>query len=90
MSKRWHMTAFVEPPEHTVTGRFGASVMSVWHSRFLNQWYWICGSSMEKIAEPQMLFLDPAKVKRRQKITHRTENPLRIKRSKTEQLLLNV
>jgi hypothetical protein len=74
-----------------VSGRFGGSVMFVSYSRFLRQWYWITPGSEEKIAQPQMLFLDPDWVVLHPSKTFvAREKPLRIKQPKTDQLLLNI
>jgi hypothetical protein len=57
--KTWIETRLVEPPEHTVSGRFGSCVMFVAYSRLTDQWLWLQpGGIVEKIAEPQALFLD--------------------------------
>jgi hypothetical protein len=56
--KRWIETRLVKPPEHTVTGRFGAAIMFVGYSRVLDQWWLVANGSVEKIDEPTELFLD--------------------------------
>jgi hypothetical protein len=87
--KRWILASRIEPPDHTVSGRFGSSVMFCAYSRFLDQWHWIYPSGMEKISEPHMLFLDEAWAREhpRKDPVRRSENPLAIHR-KSEQLLL--
>lgn len=89
--KSWIFTDRVEPPSGVVSGRFGASVMSVAYSRLLRQWYWIYpGGGEEKIAQPQMLFLDEewARANPAKNFSPKVENPLAIRRPRAEQLLL--
>lgn len=87
---RWIFTARVEPPTHTLTGRFGAAVLDCFYSQILDQWHQVLpGGSMEKIEEPHMLWLDPqwaSSHPRQGKSVHR-ENPLRIRKT-DKQLLL--
>jgi len=63
--------------------------MFVSYSHLIRQWYWIYPGGEEKIAEPQMLLLDEeyARAHRLEKSSPRRENPLRIRKSKNEQLL---
>jgi hypothetical protein len=64
--------------------------MFVAYSRFLRQWYWIYPGGEEKIAEPQMLFLDEewARANPAKNFSPKRENPLAIRRGKSEQLVL--
>jgi len=55
----WVETRLIEPPEHTVSGRFGGSVMFVGYFKWLNEWRWLQpGGIEERIAEPEMIFVD--------------------------------
>jgi hypothetical protein len=57
--KRWFETRTLDFPTHTVSGRFGASVMFVAYSRWQRQWFWVQGGgSEERIAEPTHIFVD--------------------------------
>jgi len=90
--KHWIFTARIDPDAlcGVISGRFGASVMSVSYDKFLGRWMWVYPGGAEKIAQPQMLFLErnwarqhPAK-----KSFVRRENPLAIRRQKAEQMML--
>jgi len=92
--KIWIETRLVEPPEHTVSGAFGVSIMFVGYYKWLNEWRWLQpGGIEEKIPEPERLFLEEEYVR-----THllktprgRRENPARIRRKKHgEQLLFRL
>ena len=89
--KRWVFTFRIEPSEleGTVSGRFGQSVMFVAYSKY-SGWLLVSGSSLEKIAEPEMLFLDPewARQHPRKSPAPRRENPIKIRKQKAEQLCL--
>jgi len=55
----WIETRLVDYPEHTVSGRFGASVMFVAFDRLLRRWVWVQpGGVEERIAEPSHIFVD--------------------------------
>lgn len=57
--KLWVETRLVRPPDHTVMGRFGASIMDVAYDRWLDRWVWVQPHGIEeKIAEPEFLFLE--------------------------------
>jgi hypothetical protein len=56
--KRWIFSFRVEPPNHTVLAKSGGSGFDAYYDRLLEQWYLVAGSHMEKIEQPQMLFLD--------------------------------
>jgi hypothetical protein len=88
--KHWTFTARVEPPTGVVSGRFGGSVMFVAYSKPLHQWYWIYPGGEEKIAQPQMLFLDEewARAHPAKNFSPKVEKPLAIRQRKAEQLLL--
>jgi len=90
--KHWIFTARIDPGAlaGVVSGRFGASIMFVAYSKSLSRWYWIYPGGNEQIAEPQMLFLDPdwAREHPAKKTSVRRENPLAIRRRKSEQLML--
>jgi hypothetical protein len=91
--KRWILTSQIEPGEleGTLSGRFGSSVMFVAYQRLLDQWYWIQPNGIEeRIAEPEMLFLDSdwARDHPRKTPVSRRENPQRIRKGKAEQLRL--
>jgi hypothetical protein len=65
--------------------------MFVAYSRLLRQWYWITPGSEEKIAQPQMLFLDPEWVALHPSKTFvAREKPLVIRKPKTEQLMFEL
>lgn len=56
---KWIETRLVDYPTHTVSGRFGASVMFVAFDRWRKQWLWIQpGGIEERIAEPTHIFVD--------------------------------
>jgi hypothetical protein len=77
-----------------VSGSFGNSIMFVGYWKWLDQWYWIQpGGVVEKIAEPEKLFLDEKYVKNNLLKTPRgkREKPSRIHRGKrNEQLSLDL
>jgi hypothetical protein len=90
--KRWIDTWRVEPPDHTVMGRYGASgasVMDVAYSHVTNSWYHVWGGHQKEIAEPQMLFLDEDYARK-----HARPNPVPpensqgMRKKKQEQLML--
>lgn len=83
--KRWIETRLVKPPLFTVSGRFGASVMFVGYERWLDQWVWLQPNGIvEKIAEPEMLFLEEDYIANNLLATPRgrRERPARIHRGK--------
>ena len=90
--KRWVFTSRIEPANlaGVVSGRFGSNVLFVSYSRLLRQWYWVYPGTAEKIAEPQMLFLDDlwAREHPREKSVVRREKPLAIRQQRAEQLML--
>jgi hypothetical protein len=91
--KIWVETRLVEPPEHTISGRFGGSVMFVGYFKALNEWRWLQpGGIEEKIAEPEAIFLDEDYVKKHMLKTPRParEKPQHIHRKRSSQLLLDV
>ena len=92
--KVWIETRLVRPPEHTISGRFGCSIMFVAYSKWLNQWYWMQPNSVtEKIPEPQEVFLEEDYIAHNMLATPRgrRETPSRIRRGKRpEQLELGV
>lgn len=90
---RWIETRLVKPPEHTVTGRFGAAVMFVGYSRLIDQWWLVANGSVEKIDEPPELFLDDAYIAHNLLATPRPrrEKSTRIHRGKrVDQLVLEL
>ena len=88
--KLWMDTWRVEPPDHTVMGRYGASMMDVAYSHLTNKWYHVWGGHEEEIAEPQMLFLDAdyARQHPRKTPAPRAEKSVRIRKKREEQLIL--
>ncbi len=58
MSMNWFETRTLDFPDHTVSGRFGASIMFVAYSRWRQQWFWVYPGGEEKIAEPMHIFVD--------------------------------
>lgn len=93
LEMRWVITSTIDPTKlkGVVTGRFGASVMFVWYSKFLRQWYWVYGGGHEeKIAEPQMLFLDEDWARENRTLTQspKRPNPTQIRKKNAEQLEL--
>lgn len=56
--KSWMATSRVEPPTGVVSARFGGSYIFAGYSRLLRQWYWIIPGGEEKIAAPEMIFVD--------------------------------
>src|SRR5215475_9685086 len=91
---RWILTGRIDPAAipGVVSGRFGASAMFVAYDRLRAQWMWIYPGGEEKIAEPQMLFLDEnwAREHPGKKSRGRRENPLAIRRQKSEQLVFDL
>jgi hypothetical protein len=89
--KRWVFTARIDPGDlgKVVSGRFGSSVMFVHYSRFTG-WHWIYPGGEEKIAEPEMLFLDPEWCEAHPAKVFRplSEKKVAIRRKKEDQLLL--
>ena len=86
--KRWVITGTVNPPKGVVSGRFGASVMSVAYSQLVRQWYWIYPGGEEKIAQPQMVFVEETWARENRNLCPiRTEKNLAF-HQKSEQLLL--
>lgn len=51
-------TSRVEPPTGVVSARFGGSYIFAGYSRVLRQWYWIIPGGEEKIAAPEMIFVE--------------------------------
>ena len=92
--KVWVETRLVKPPAHTVTGRFGCSVMFVGYCKWANEWRWLQpGGIEEKIAEPEALFLEEDYIANNLLPTPRgrREKPARIHRGKRgEQLVLGL
>lgn len=88
--KIWIDTNTVAQPTHTVSGRFGSSVMFVAYDRLLRHWYWVQGGGgEEKIPEPQMIFVEKKWARKHKLKTPRPrfEKPARIRRSKSAQQL---
>jgi hypothetical protein len=92
--KVWVEARTIEPPEFTVSGRFGSSVMFVAYWRVLDQWVWLQpGGIEEKIAEPQMIFVEQDYANKHALKTPRgrREKPTHIRRGKcNEQLSLDL
>lgn len=92
--KQWVETIRVEIPNNTtMLGRFGVSIMDVAYSKWLDQWYWVQpGGILEKIAEPEALFLDEKlihKIKLKSPRARR-EKPNLIRRKRADQLALDL
>jgi hypothetical protein len=90
----WISTSLIEPGdlEGTVSGRFGGSVMFVAYSKFTRRWLWIYPGGTEKIEEPPQLFLDPlwAAAHPRTSPVVQREKPTRLRKKKSEQLLMDL
>lgn len=88
--KRWVITATVDSTKlpGVVSGRFGASVMFVSYSKIFGCWEWVYPGGIERIAEPQMLFIDEQWASQNRKLGVKRENSHRIRKSKVEQLKL--
>jgi hypothetical protein len=90
----WVETRTIDPPEGiTISGRFGGSIMFVAYSRVLDRWLWIQpGGVEEKIAEPEMIFVDEDYIKKHTlaKPRSRTEKPSHIHRKRSSQLQLDL
>jgi hypothetical protein len=89
-SKVWIETWRVDPPHDvTISGRFGASVMFVYHSRLLDAWFWLQPNSIiEKIGEPQMIYIDEEWIAAHPSTRPRPESSHKIHRQKQQQLVL--
>jgi hypothetical protein len=89
--KRWTFTFRIEPGEleGTVSGRFGQNLIFCAFST-LTGWWWVYPGGMQRIEEPQMLYLDPAWAREhpRKSPAPRRENPIRMRKQKVEQLCL--
>jgi hypothetical protein len=91
--KIWVETRTVEPPEFTVSGRFGGSVMFVAYQRILDQWLWLQpGGIVEQIAEPPMIFVEQDYVNKHTLATPRAkrEKAHHIRRKRSSQLQLDL
>jgi hypothetical protein len=91
--KRWVPTHTLEQPDCTVSGRFGASVMFVGYCRVLRQWYWLQPNGIiEKIPEPEAIFVDDAYVNKHTLTTPRgkRERAQLIRGKHNAQLLLDM
>jgi len=91
MMMRWVFASRIEPAdiEGTISARCGCNVFFAAFSK-VTGWLWIYPGGEEKIAEPQMLFVDEEWARehpRRSPVISR-ENPLRIRKQKVEQLRL--
>lgn len=90
--KRWVETRLIEPPDHSVMGRFGCSVMQVAYLRMIDQWVWLQPYGVEeKIPEPEKIFVGEDYIREHTLATPRgrREKPTRIRRGKQpEQLSL--
>ena len=89
----WVETRTLEPPDFTVSGKFGASVMFVGYERLTRQWYWLQpGGIIERIAEPPMIFVDQDYVNKHTLPEPRParENRQLIRRKRSAQLLFNL
>ena len=92
--KHWILTGTIDPSKLNgvvVSGRFGSSVMDVAYSPWGRQWYWVYPKGQERIAEPEMIYVDEewARANRNlEKMPFKRENPLDIRRRKAEQLML--
>lgn len=90
--KSWVFTSHVEPPTGVVTGRFGQSIMFVAYSRLLRQWYWIVPGGEEKIAEPEMLYVEQgvsSKLNHSNSSSYLMKSSKHIRQRKSEQLALD-
>ena len=88
MSKRWIFEFRVDPPDETVSVRFGSSVMFGWYSRVFRQWYQVIpGGSLEKIPSPEMIFLDVDYARAHPKDFSK-HSPVKLREGKTVQLSL--
>jgi hypothetical protein len=89
--KRWILAFRVEPPLCTVMVRFGSTVFDGWYSRFQREWFGVLpGGTMERIAEPEMLFVTEDYAREHPaKILRAKEKSFRVRQSKRPvQLLL--
>lgn len=95
MMKHWVITATIDPTKltGTVTGRFGASIMTVAYSRLLRQWYWVFGGGGEQeIGEPPMIFVEEDWARENRTLglcpkAIKTESSHRIRKKREEQLV---
>lgn len=88
--KVWIETWRVDPPHDvTISGRFGASIMFLYHSRLLDEWFWLQPNSIiEKIGEPQALWLDEEWIRDHPSNKPRPESSGKIHRQREQQLIL--
>ena len=89
MKKIWVETRTIKQPEGTVSGRFGSSVMFVFYFKALDEWRWVQPNSIEeRIAEPQMVYVDEEWARKNTLKTPRgrCEKPTRIHRKRHDQL----
>ena len=89
--KIWVETRTVEPPDFTVSGRFGGSIMFVGYFKAIDEWRWLQPNGVEeRIEEPEMIFVTREWARDHLLKTPRArrEKPQRIHRSRSQQLLL--
>jgi hypothetical protein len=70
--KCWVETRFYEPPpDVTISGRFGCSVMFVAYDKLLKRWLWLQPNGIvERIEEPPEIYIDESWI-----ADHRLINP---------------
>ena len=87
--KRWIETCCVEPPhQQTVMARFGITVFDAAYSAILDQWYLVHGGTLEKIAEPEEIFVDSQYADTHKRAGKRREKSYKMRRQREEQLIL--
>ena len=89
----WVSVWRIPPPANEVIQvRFGASICFAAYSRVLKQWFMVANGKEERIEEPPLWFCrDPEYSKTHQRDFQepmRRENPLRIRKRRSEQLVL--
>jgi hypothetical protein len=91
MVKRWVLTATVNRPEGTVSGRYGGSVLFVAYRPLLGHWLWIFKGGESRVGEPPMIFVDEEWARANRNLSRPGVAPkksLAIRRKRNEQLLL--
>jgi hypothetical protein len=87
--KVWIETRTIKPPEFTVSGKFGSSVMFVGYFKVLDEWRWLQPYGIEeRIAEPEMIFVEKDYVDKHTLKTPRgrRNKPSHIRRKRADQL----
>jgi hypothetical protein len=88
--KSWHFSFRVQPPDNTVMGRSGGSVMDTYYDRLLDQWFLVAGGTLEKINEPQMIFVSDEYARQHHSNRIAPENSKNIRQSRKRAVQLSL